>query len=97
MYCLQDCAYENNYYDDWTDPRIVPECISSQLKTCLLKGYKGTKSELQFAKFIMQNSQVLYTMTIWSTNSVSLDMKHEMLMNLSLSPRGSTRCELVFD
>ncbi|WJX76208.1 hypothetical protein P8452_59649 [Trifolium repens] len=30
--------------DNWMNPTIVPECLITQLRTCLLKGYKNTKS-----------------------------------------------------
>ncbi|CAI8585566.1 unnamed protein product [Vicia faba] len=37
----------------WEDPPIVPKCLSSQLRTCCLAYCKGTKNELQFAKYIL--------------------------------------------
>jgi len=91
--CLQDI--ENGIYEDnWKDPDIVPECISSQLRTCLFTGCRGRKSELQFAEYLMKNSKVLRTMTIHSAYSLNLNAKHEMLRKLSVCPRG---CELIFD
>ncbi|GAU18233.1 hypothetical protein TSUD_175740 [Trifolium subterraneum] len=38
----EDSGYE--VVDNWIDPTIVPECLSTQLRTCLLKGYKNTKA-----------------------------------------------------
>ncbi|MCI21991.1 F-box/LRR-repeat protein, partial [Trifolium medium] len=34
-------------YSWWEDPKIVPECLSSQLKTCLFRNYRGNKFKCQ--------------------------------------------------
>ncbi|XP_045799182.1 FBD-associated F-box protein At4g10400-like [Trifolium pratense] len=83
--------------DNWTDPTIVPECLSTQLRTCLLKDYRNTECEIQFAKFILQNSKVLNTMSIKSNTSLDLNVKHQMITKLTSSRRASTTCELLFD
>ncbi|XP_027348301.1 FBD-associated F-box protein At4g10400-like [Abrus precatorius] len=83
--------------EDWEDPHFVPECISSLLKTCCLRNYKGIKCELQFAKYILQNSKVLRTMTIQSTFEVDMTEKLQMLMKLSVLPRSSATCKLSFE
>jgi len=83
--------------DNWVDPAIIPECLSTQLKTCLLKGYKCTVCELQFAKYIMQNSEVLKTMSIKSASSVDTNAKHQILKKLASCTRDSSTCKLLFD
>ncbi|XP_028185759.1 uncharacterized protein LOC114372418 [Glycine soja] len=40
------------------------ECISSQLKKCTILNYEGKECELRFAKYIIQNSRALHTMSI---------------------------------
>ncbi|PNX84903.1 cyclin-like protein/F-box protein [Trifolium pratense] len=82
--------------DDWVDPSIVPKCLSSELRTCSLIGYEGMKCEFQFAEYILKNAKALHTMKI-SASDVDLSIKHQMLMKLSLCPRGSTTCKLSFD
>ncbi|XP_045793822.1 F-box/FBD/LRR-repeat protein At4g26340-like [Trifolium pratense] len=82
--------------DDWVDPSIVPKCLSSELRTCSLIGYVGMKREFQFAEYILKNAKALHTMKI-SASDVDLSIKHQMLMKLSLCPRGSTTCKLSFD
>jgi hypothetical protein len=79
---------------NWEDPKVVPECLSSQLKTCLLRNYRGNNRELQFAEYIMRSSKVLINMTIQCASSIDLNAKFSMLQKLSLCPRG---CEVVFD
>jgi hypothetical protein len=78
------------------DPPIVPECLSSQLKTCSLIAFKGMKCELQFAEYILKSAKTLHTLKI-SASPVDLNTKLQILMKLSLCPRGSTTCKLSFD
>ncbi|PNY00535.1 F-box/LRR-repeat protein [Trifolium pratense] len=42
----------------WEDPKKVPECLSSQLKTCLFRNYRANECELQFAEYVMRSSKV---------------------------------------
>jgi len=78
------------------DPAITPECLSTQLRTCFLKGFKCTECELQFAKYIMQNSKVLNTMSIESASSVDKNAKYQMLMKSASWTRASSTCKLLF-
>lgn len=62
----------------WKDQQtVVPECLSSQLRTFKFKSYNDFGCEVQFAKYIMQNSKVLQNMTM------TVD-KHQMLETFSL-------------
>ncbi|KAK2384618.1 FBD-associated F-box protein [Trifolium repens] len=79
--------------DIWENPKIVPECLSSNLKTCLFKNYRGKKCELQFVDYVMRSSKVLSSMTIHCACSTNLNAKYQMLQKLSLCLRG---CKLVF-
>src|ERR1044072_6219720 len=62
-------------------------------KKCSLKYYRGTKSDLQFAKYVMQNSTSLQSMEISSVSSNPF----VALKELALCPRKSTLCELSFN
>jgi len=66
------------------DPPIVPECLSSHLKTCSLIAFKGMKCELQFAEYILKSAKALHTMKI-SASPVDLNIKLQMLKKLSVS------------
>jgi len=78
------------------DPAITPECLSTQLKTCLLKGFKCTECELQFAKYIMQNSKVLNTMSIQIASSVDINVKYHVSRISASWTRASSTCKLLF-
>jgi len=53
------------------------------------------KCELQFAEYVLKNANLLRTTTI-SASPGDLTIKHQMLMDLSMCPRGSTTCKLSF-
>jgi hypothetical protein len=95
-YCLQEIENRIDDADDdiWEDPKIVPECLSSKLKTCLFKNYRGKKCELQFADYVMRSSKVLTNMTIHCVCSTDINAKYQMLQKLSLCLRG---CKLIFE
>jgi hypothetical protein len=48
---------------NWKYPNFVPECISSQLRSCTIN-YEGREDELRFTKYILQNAQLLGVMKI---------------------------------
>ncbi|KAK7316339.1 hypothetical protein VNO77_35302 [Canavalia gladiata] len=81
---------------NWLYPQSDSECISSHLKICTLKNYKGFKSEFQFAAYIMQNARFLRTMKICSTADHPWE-KFRMLKELSSCTRCSKTCELSFE
>jgi hypothetical protein len=109
---LQDCdgGDQSDIFNKYLkDEPIVPPCLSSQLKTFCLRGFKGMENELKFLKYIINNSEVLQTVTISSTLSVVAFKKkycttykkeiNQMLKKLSSSTttRGITTCRFLFD
>jgi hypothetical protein len=81
---------------EWTDPEIVPECLLFHLTTCSLRNYTLINSELKFAKYIMQNSRLLSTITIQSAKFLDTTTKLQMLIQLSSCPRISPTSKLFF-
>ncbi|CAI8591652.1 unnamed protein product [Vicia faba] len=91
----QEIENENGINDkNWEEPQIVPECLSSQLRTCLFRWFRGTKCELKFIKYVMRNSKLLSLMTIYTSSSIILNTKDKILHNLAVCPRS---CNLIFD
>ncbi|XP_012575618.3 F-box/FBD/LRR-repeat protein At4g26340-like [Cicer arietinum] len=91
---IQDCKDADIIsYKCSEDLSTVPECLSSHLKTCCITGFRGSKHEFEFVKYIMQHSKVLETMTF---KSISIP-KFELLMKLSSCTKGSATCKLLFD
>ncbi|XP_058724554.1 F-box/FBD/LRR-repeat protein At4g00160-like [Vicia villosa] len=91
-------AYAVNYFPikEWKDPEIVPECLLSHLTTCSFRNYTHIDCELRFAKYIMQNSRLLNTMTIQSDKLFDTNIKLQILIDLSSCPRISPTCKLLF-
>ncbi|WJX84436.1 hypothetical protein P8452_67012 [Trifolium repens] len=81
----------------WQNLSVVPECLLLQLKTCHIRDYKGEKYDLKFAKYIIENSKVLNTMTINCTCSLDTKAKHRLYKKLSSCKRGSATYKLLFD
>jgi len=85
---------DNNYgAGQWEDREIAPDCLLYHLTTCSLR---SINCELQFAKYIMQNSRVLTTMKIQVAKSVEMTTKHQMFNELSSFPMNSATCQLLF-
>ncbi|CAK8567774.1 unnamed protein product [Lathyrus sativus] len=83
---------------EWSDSEIVPECLLSHLTTCSLKNYRFINSELQFAKYIMQNSRLLNTITIQTAKDIFIDTDTKLQVSIELSscPRISPTSKLFF-
>ncbi|KAL6578873.1 hypothetical protein OROMI_009089 [Orobanche minor] len=90
-----DTVTNSSKAEDWYDPKIVPECLLTHLTTCSLRNYSSINWELPFAKYIMQNSRVLSTMTIQVAKSIDSDAKLQIVKELSLCPKNSATCELL--
>lgn len=63
--------------------------------------YKGKKYELQFAKYILQNSRALQSMTIHNkrvrnTYFANPQDKIRILQELAMCPKSSTTCKILF-
>ncbi|CAL5190951.1 unnamed protein product [Lathyrus oleraceus] len=88
----EEIENENGINDNnWEDPSFVPECLSSRLRTCLLRCSRGTECEVKFVEYVMKNSKVLSIMTIHNSSSISLNTKDEIL---HICPKA---CKLIFD
>ncbi|CAK8567879.1 unnamed protein product [Lathyrus sativus] len=81
---------------EWNDPEIVPECLLSHLTTCSLRNYRLINSEVRFAKYIMQNSRLLNTITIQTAKFLDRNTKLQVLLELSSCPRISSTSKLLF-
>ncbi|XP_045802181.1 F-box/FBD/LRR-repeat protein At5g53840-like [Trifolium pratense] len=75
--------------ENWVDPTFVPQCLSLQLKTCIMRHFLGQESEIQFTRYILKNARVLQTMKIHCGEDLEIEKE------LSLCPRASSTCELI--
>ncbi|XP_057425444.1 F-box/FBD/LRR-repeat protein At4g26340-like [Lotus japonicus] len=99
---LQTLVFELNFgHDDdddevWPYQRFVPECFSSHLRKCFLKYFKGLECQMRFARYVMQNSASLRTMTIHCKGQ-NREKELEMIEELASYPRSSSNCKLLFE
>ncbi|KAK2406230.1 F-box/FBD/LRR-repeat protein [Trifolium repens] len=80
----------------WAAPPSVPSCLVSHLTFIQFKGYRGSRDELSFAKYILQKGLILNTMIIVDI-SADLRKKFDTLRRLSNVARASAMCQLTFD
>lgn len=79
----------------WSEPSYVPGCLLSSLETFEWLQYEGKEEEIEVARFIFRNSCGL-KMAGFYPKSTNPEEKLEMLMELSMSPRSSSICQLDF-
>jgi len=72
------------------EPELIPECLLSCLRTCIIGDFSGIQSELQLAKYILKNSRNLESMNIWSKGE-----QPEIERKLSSCPKASITCKLL--
>uniref|UniRef100_A0A2N9IF62 F-box domain-containing protein n=1 Tax=Fagus sylvatica TaxID=28930 RepID=A0A2N9IF62_FAGSY len=73
----------------------VPICLSLHLTAFHIKGYKGSKDELELVKYILEWARVLKTMTV-SFCSLNLEKKFRAFQEISMLPKQSTTCKIAF-
>jgi len=81
---------KKNDQENWVEPELIPECLLSCLRTCIIGDFSGIQSELQLAKYILKNSRNLESMNIWSKGE-----QPEIERKLSSCPKASITCKLL--
>ncbi|ESQ47210.1 hypothetical protein EUTSA_v10027789mg [Eutrema salsugineum] len=79
----------------WNQPSTVPECMLSSLRTFKFERYLGRPEERDLVVYILKNARRLKTATILSEDHEFETL--DMIRELALSSRASTKCQLVFD
>ncbi|KAF7825893.1 putative F-box domain, FBD domain, leucine-rich repeat domain, L domain-containing protein [Senna tora] len=73
------------FFIPWIDnPNSIPECLSSHLRTCYIKGFgskEGSACVIPFAKYIVKNGRVLETMTISCIDQFAKDLINGELLS----------------
>lgn len=82
--------------DNWINPIIVPLCLTDQLESCFLHGYKSTTCQDRFLRYVMDNSNVLKIISIKCLPSTATTVKYGWIKKLASWRRSSTT-SLLFD
>lgn len=77
----------------WSPPDLVPECLSSKLKTVEIKNFQGINDEFSLVKYLLKHGRVLKTMSI---DCSLLPEYAKIQKKLYKFRRGSSTCKLVF-
>ncbi|MED6187716.1 hypothetical protein PIB30_079087 [Stylosanthes scabra] len=82
-------------YNGPAPPTMVPNCVTSHLKSFEYIGYEYSADEREFIAYVLQSGLVLKTVTIHLRSNLQA-IKDDIVMKLSAIPRGSTMCQLNF-
>jgi hypothetical protein len=72
------------------------ECLNYNLKTVVLKGYRGQKHELQLAMFLVRSARVLRVMKFLCENDCNPPWLTNQKRRLLLDNRASLGAQFVF-
>ncbi|KAF2611651.1 hypothetical protein F2Q70_00008215 [Brassica cretica] len=87
---------ERNEMVCWNQPSPVPECLLSSLQTLNWSRYFGRSHERDIAVYILKHARRLKKARIIADTQEHDVPNLEMITELALSSRASSRCELVF-
>lgn len=64
----------------WNPPEVVPICLTSHLKTISIRGFKlkALQVEIDVAKYLLKNGQVLNKMTIYTIRFLNKYLHKEL-------------------
>lgn len=62
----------------WNPPEVVPICLTSHLKTISIRGFNALRVEIDVAKYLLKNGQVLNKMTIYTSRLLNKDLHKEL-------------------
>ncbi|OMO64583.1 hypothetical protein CCACVL1_21658 [Corchorus capsularis] len=82
----------------WDQPRARPFCLVLNLKEIQMKSLWRSGDEEDVIRYLLWNSMVLETMTInFSEDALEGELDDEDMIDIEELPRGSDRCQLIFD
>ncbi|KAG7548443.1 F-box-like domain superfamily [Arabidopsis suecica] len=87
---------ERNGMVSWNQPNFVPECLLSSLQTLKWSQYFGRPQDRDIAVYILKNARHLEMATILADSYEHHVPTLQMIKELALSPRASSKCQLVF-
>ncbi|KAL6184979.1 hypothetical protein ACLB2K_041114 [Fragaria x ananassa] len=79
--------------DSFQPPEFVPSCLSSQLKTISIKGFKGTPNEINVAKYLLSYGEVLHKVIVSSPSCFCIGDAEEKILSFE---KGSKICQVEF-
>ncbi|KAK6115868.1 hypothetical protein DH2020_008137 [Rehmannia glutinosa] len=87
----------NNDLKCWMEPKQVPTCLLSHLRTVRIDQFGCIENEFKMVRYLLRNAKIMDGMFIYSNyHEIDLKEKFDALKRISLFKRGSEACELAF-
>ncbi|KAM1758867.1 hypothetical protein TB2_007764 [Malus domestica] len=83
--------FSEHSQDRWNPPELVPDCLLSHLKTISLRGFQGSQDEMEVAKYLLKNGEVLKKLTIYPWMHIPRDQWYEQEKLIVRETNGITR------
>ncbi|XP_045793067.1 FBD-associated F-box protein At5g56370-like isoform X1 [Trifolium pratense] len=82
---------QEDVLQNWVEPEVVPQCLSSHLRSCTLHKFLGLQSELMLINYILKNARNLQIMKMQNIRD-----HPEIETELSTCPKASATCQFIF-
>ncbi|XP_017245705.1 probable FBD-associated F-box protein At1g32375 [Daucus carota subsp. sativus] len=88
---------EDSYRELWSSPRLVPTCLSSNLKTIQIGIFNETKQEFSLVQYLLLHGRALREMSLYCSIDCSEWKKFRIRKKLLKFHRGSKTCKINVD
>jgi len=82
---------------EWKCPISVPECVSSHLRSCTVLNFQGSRNDLKFVAYILQNGSLLRNMKICFATYGMLLKESLIIEEISSCPSISPSCKVSIE
>ncbi|PWA42569.1 FBD-like protein [Artemisia annua] len=80
----------------WNQPEVVPTCMVGNLKTLKYAETRAQDFNRELLNYMLENSNVLKTLTIACDNMFSPSEEQRLLSELTINPRDPKDCRICF-
>lgn len=88
-----DNKYPEQSESRWIPPDFGPICLLTRLETIKIRGFKGNRDEMDAARYLLKNSDVLNEMAIYTGDLQCT--KEELFEEFGMFPRGSKTSKVL--
>nr|XP_027107100.1 F-box/FBD/LRR-repeat protein At4g26340-like isoform X2 [Coffea arabica] len=80
----------------WMNPDGVPRCLLTSLKEIVVQELEDRKGELAMISYFLKHGRALEVVDLYSEVHLDIQKKFQLLQKISVFPRKSDTCEVVF-
>ena len=78
------------------NPDGVPRCLLTSLKEIVVQELEDRKGELAMISYFLKHGRALEVVDLYSEVHLDIQKKFQLLQKISVFPRKSDTCEVVF-